>query len=273
MYFSLHGENTSHTSRECNILKSKDKEKPKFSKRDFKKKSREINLLEKKASQQKAKYLKYKSLNKASPKKKTPVILEDSESDSSSSEEENSSDEGEENSMTYDSESGGSDKISDNATNTEEEVWKNVCRDLIIIDKLTNSTSNIKEHKLSSNNLDTALHDAHLLNTLRKPSFMVKQTKSRKKLKHKHFSPIIFVKLVIPAGKKDRQSKTRLFKALVYSGDSESILTKAKADKLTVKQTKKERHWFTAAGVLTTNTKIATSFSFPELHSNKLINQ
>ena len=28
-----------------------------------------------------------------------------------------------------------------------------------------------------------------------------------------------------------------------------------------------------AAGVLTTNTKIATSFSFPELHANKLINQ
>ena len=28
-----------------------------------------------------------------------------------------------------------------------------------------------------------------------------------------------------------------------------------------------------AAGVLTTNTKIATNFSFPELHANKLINQ
>ena len=28
-----------------------------------------------------------------------------------------------------------------------------------------------------------------------------------------------------------------------------------------------------AAGVLTTNTKTATSFSFPELHANKLINQ
>ena len=86
-------------------------------------KSREVNLLEKKASQQKAKYLKYKSLNKASSKKKTPVIIEDSEIDSSSSsEEENSSDEGEENSMTYDSESGGSDKSSNSATDTEEEA-------------------------------------------------------------------------------------------------------------------------------------------------------
>ena len=66
MYCSLHGDNTSHNSRECNVLKSKGKEKPKLSKRDFKKKAREINLLEKKASQEKAKYLKYKSLNKAS---------------------------------------------------------------------------------------------------------------------------------------------------------------------------------------------------------------
>ena len=103
MYCSLNGYNTSHNSRECNVLKSKGKDKPKFSKRDFKKKAREINLLEKKASQEKAKYLKYKSLNKTSSKKKTPVILEDSESDYSISKEENSSDEGEEHSMTYDS--------------------------------------------------------------------------------------------------------------------------------------------------------------------------
>ena len=68
---------------------------------------------------------------------------------------------------------------------------------------------------------------------------MVKQTKSKKKLKYKHFSPIIFVKLVIPAGKKGRQYKTRLVKALVDSGASESILAKAKADKLPVNQTKK----------------------------------
>ena len=81
------------------------------------------SFLEKKASQQKANYLKYKSLNKASSNKKTPVILEDSESDySSSSEEENSSGEGEENSMTYNSESGGSDKSSNIATDTEEEA-------------------------------------------------------------------------------------------------------------------------------------------------------
>ena len=151
MYCSLHGDNTSHNSKDCNTLKYKGKSKPKFSKKDFKKRAREFNLIEKKDSQEKAKYLKYKILNKASSKKKTPVILEDSESDSSSSKEENYSDEEEEHSMTYDSESGGSDKISDNATDTAEESWKSGCRDLNIIDNLNNSKSNIKEHKLSSN--------------------------------------------------------------------------------------------------------------------------
>ena len=68
------------------------------------------------------------------------------------------SDEEEENSMTYDSESGGSEKSSNNATNTEEEAWNNGFRYLIIIDKLTHITSNIKEHKLISNNLYTAFH-------------------------------------------------------------------------------------------------------------------
>ena len=94
--------------------------------------------------------------------------------------------------MTYNSESGGSDKSSDNATDTEEEAWNNVSRDIIIINKLNNSTSNIKEHKLSSNNLDTALNDAHLLNTLRKPSIMVKQTKSKKKTETQTFQSDYF---------------------------------------------------------------------------------
>ena len=88
MYCSLHGENNSHNSKDCNVLKSKGKDKPKLSKRDFKKKAREFNITEKKASQEKAKYLKYKSLNKASSKKKSLVILEYSKSDYSSSKEE-----------------------------------------------------------------------------------------------------------------------------------------------------------------------------------------
>ena len=77
LYCSLHGKNTTHTTRECNFLKAKDKEKPKFSKKDYKRKSRELNLLEKKASHQREKFLKYKSLNKAFSRKKTRVILDD----------------------------------------------------------------------------------------------------------------------------------------------------------------------------------------------------
>ena len=40
IYCSLHGENKSHTSRECNVLKkrTKDKENPKYGKKDYKKK-------------------------------------------------------------------------------------------------------------------------------------------------------------------------------------------------------------------------------------------
>ena len=62
LYCSLHGENTSHTTRECNLLKAKSKEKHKFSKKDCKRKSREVNILEKEASHQRSKYLKYKKL-------------------------------------------------------------------------------------------------------------------------------------------------------------------------------------------------------------------
>ena len=67
---------------------------------------------------------------------------------------------------------------------------------------------------------------------------MDKQTKYNKKLKNVHFSPIIFVKLVIPAGNKYRQSKTLPVKALVNSGASEYIITNGKAYQLTDKNTK-----------------------------------
>ena len=62
-----------HTTRECKILKSKtkDKDNPKYSTKDYKTKSREMNLLEREAAHQRAKYLKYKKLNKSFAKKKT----------------------------------------------------------------------------------------------------------------------------------------------------------------------------------------------------------
>ena len=124
MECSLHGENTRHATRECNVLKAKGKEKTNYSKKDYKRKSREVNLLEKEASHQRAKYLKYKKLNKAFCKKKTLVIINDPpESDSSSSSEgDNSHDEGEKNSIAYDSELGNSDENSNIATVAEDEA-------------------------------------------------------------------------------------------------------------------------------------------------------
>ena len=126
----------------------------------------------KKTSHQRAKYLKYKKLNKAFAKKKIRVILDDpSDTDySSSSESHNSKNEDEKTSITYDSESGNDDKSSNSSTNNEKEIWNNCCRDGFIINKLNNSKSNIKEHKLSSNNLNTAINYSHLLNTMKKPS-------------------------------------------------------------------------------------------------------
>ena len=86
LYCYLHGENTSHTTRECKVLKANTKYKPKYYTTDYKSQSREVNLLENEASHQRSKYLKYKKLSKAFSKKNTRVILDDPlDSDSSSS--------------------------------------------------------------------------------------------------------------------------------------------------------------------------------------------
>ena len=87
LYRSLHGEDKIHTSRECKVLKAraKYKDNPKYATKDYKSKSRELNLLEKEASHQRAKYLKNKKLNKAFSKKKIPKEDETLDSNSSPS--------------------------------------------------------------------------------------------------------------------------------------------------------------------------------------------
>ena len=52
------------------------KDNPKYSTKYYKRKYREVNLLKREATYQRAKYLKYKKLNKAFTKKKTRVILD-----------------------------------------------------------------------------------------------------------------------------------------------------------------------------------------------------
>ena len=73
-FIALHGENKIHTSRKCKFLKerSKDKDNPKYEKKDYKKNFKELNLLEREAAHQRANYLKHKKLNKYFAKKKTP---------------------------------------------------------------------------------------------------------------------------------------------------------------------------------------------------------
>ena len=55
-------ENKIHTSRECNFLKkrAKDKEDPRYGKKDYKNKFKEINLFQAEDSHQRDMYLKYK---------------------------------------------------------------------------------------------------------------------------------------------------------------------------------------------------------------------
>ena len=52
LYCSLHGEKNSYTFRECKVLKAraKYKDNPKYGKKDYKKKFKELNLLEGEAS-------------------------------------------------------------------------------------------------------------------------------------------------------------------------------------------------------------------------------
>ena len=96
LYCYLHGENRSHTTRERKVSKARTEDKHNYSRKEYKRKSREVNLLEKEASHQRTKYLKYKKLNKAFAKKKTRkeenFILDDTwDSDSSSSSESHNS--------------------------------------------------------------------------------------------------------------------------------------------------------------------------------------
>ena len=75
------GENTSHTSRECNLLKTRaaEKEKSKYVKKYYKKKFKEINFLQAEAAHQKYKYEKiYKAFTKRKISKEETVNIADS---------------------------------------------------------------------------------------------------------------------------------------------------------------------------------------------------
>ena len=70
LYCSLHDENKSHTYRECKVLKSKakDKDNPKYGKKDHKNNFKEFTLLQAESAHQNSKC---ENINKAFTKKKT----------------------------------------------------------------------------------------------------------------------------------------------------------------------------------------------------------
>ena len=126
---------------------------------------------------------KYKNLNKYFAKEKTPkedtVSLDDTSyiNSSSRSWNYNSPDEDEKTSIAYDSKSADDDEISNSSIGSEGGIWLNGCRDGCIIHKVKIILNQILKSTFSSNNLDKALHNAHLLNTLWKPTNKYKQKK------------------------------------------------------------------------------------------------
>ena len=127
LYFSLHGENNTHTSRERKVLKAgaSDKYKYKYVNNDYNKKFKELNLLQAEAAHQKSKYEKLnKDFTKRKTSKEDTVILDDSQDSKSSSRSESnhSSPETDKTSLTYDSDSADDDKISSSSISSEDNI-------------------------------------------------------------------------------------------------------------------------------------------------------
>ncbi len=94
-------------------------------------------------------------------------------------------------------------------------------------------------------NLDDVINDACLLSDLRKPTESKTTTdedgRTTKKTKLKKLSPILFMKIELPSGKKKNRTRTRLLKALVDTGASESIIVLSKAKHLPLTEVKKQK--------------------------------
>ena len=124
--------------------------------------------------------------------------------------------------------------------------------------------------------IDDAINDAYLLSDLRKPSQITTQTdedgQTQKKSRYKKLSPILFVKIQHSTGKKNRQSKNKLVKALVDTGASESIISLKAAKGLPLSNRTETKNWSTAAGLLKTSSKTKRlEFSLTELQASRKI--
>ena len=138
------------------------------------------------------------------------------------------------------------------------------------------NSENYKSTKRTYNHIDDVINDAYLLSDLRKPLLNKTRTdkdgQATKKSKIKNLSPILFVSIKRTTGKKKRQTKTKLVKALVDTGASESIISLESAKGLPLKTTTEPKKWSTAAGLLQTSSKTKQiEFGLPELHNNRKI--
>ena len=126
------------------------------------------------------------------------------------------------------------------------------------------------------NHIDDAINDAYLLSDLRKPSQIITKTdedgQTQKKSKYKNLSPILFVKIQHSTGKKNRQTKHKLVKALIDTGASETIISAKAAKGLPLSNKTETKKWSTAAGMLNTSVKTKRlEFSLTELQANRKI--
>ncbi len=146
---------------------------------------------------------------------------------------------------------------------------------------LENNNKNSRDKKCGTkeyHSLDDVINDALLLSDLRKPSQINtkkdKEGQSTKKSKMKNLSPILFVKIQIPKGKKKNRTKIRLIKALVDTGASETIIVQKAAKNLPHRSTNDTKQWSTASGIIDSTSKTKkVDFSLPELHANRTIKQ
>jgi hypothetical protein len=127
--------------------------------------------------------------------------------------------------------------------------------------KNTSKTRNVKNSPVYSR-IDDAINDAYLLSDLRKPSQIITKTdedgQAQKKSRYKKLSPILFVKIQHSAGKKNKQTKNTLVKALVDTGASESIISLKAAKGLPLSSKTETKKWSTAAGLLMTSFKTSS---------------
>ena len=122
------------------------------------------------------------------------------------------------------------------------------------------------------------INDQLLLSSLRTPlqddAHLDSDVKGHraKRQKLKHNAPILFVKIKTSRGKKGRDSKSCTVKVLVDTGASDSIMTRACAEKMKLRLKKSSHEYLTAGGLTDSSSRTEPlHFKLPELNSSRKI--